>query len=62
MSRGSKYLLQLAGELAVTRKPLPQLQFILNGASPDIFRGAPALAEPEPHVTHQLRVQFHRHF
>lgn len=62
LGRGVRYLQQLAGEVAVTRQELPQLQFILNGASPNIYRGAPVLQDPEPHAMHRLRVQFHRSF
>lgn len=56
LGRGVRYLLQLAGEVAVIRQQIPQLQFILNGASP----GIPVLLDPSPHVMHKLKVRFHR--
>ena len=62
LGRGTRYLLQLAGEVAVVRQTIPQLDFILRGASPELYRGAPRLADPDPHVMHTLKVRFHRNF
>lgn len=60
--RGARYLLQLAGDVAMDRPKPPSLEWILNGASPHILRGIPSLNEPSPQAVHKLKVQFHRHF
>lgn len=60
--KAAHYLLQLAGKVAVRRKPPIQLQYILAGPVPPLQRGQPALPDPEPHVIRRLRVQFHRYY
>ena len=62
LGRGCRYLLQLAGDIAVDRPKPPKLDIILNGASPGVLRGAPRLPDAQPHVAHTLKVRFHRHF
>lgn len=59
--RGTTYLLQLAGKIAVKRTPPSKLQWILSGPSPGAQRGHAQLRDPEPHVIRQLRVKFHRY-
>lgn len=60
-SRGAHYLLQLAGRIAVARKPPTKLQWLLTGPAPGAQRGHARLDDPEPHNVRRLRVQFHRY-
>ncbi len=60
--RGAHYLQQLSGQVAVRRKPLTTLQYILNGPAPPIQRGQPVLVDPEPHNVRRLCVKFHRYY
>ena len=59
-SRGSRYLLQLAGRLAHPAGLPPKLPSLLCGASP-MQRTRPILIQDEPHNVHRLRVKFHRY-
>jgi len=58
---GAHYLLQIAGKVAVQRKPPTKLQFILTGPLPGAQRGHVMLHDPEPHNVRQLKVKFHRY-
>lgn len=57
--QGGHYLLQLAGDCAVERKPPPHLSFIEN-SNFGVQRGGVVLHEPQPHVMHTMIVRFHR--
>lgn len=61
-ARGAHYIQQLAGEVAVQRKPVPRLEFILAGPTAPLQRGQAQLNDPEPHNVQRLRVKFHRYY
>ena len=61
-SQGSRYLMQMAGKIAVKRVPPTKLNFILNGPPPPLQQGQARLHDPEPHNVHRLRVKFHRYY
>ena len=61
-AKGSHYLLQLAGKVAVKRTQPTKLSWILSGPVPGIQRGNPLLKDPEPHNVRKLQVKFHRYY
>ena len=61
-AKGSQYLLQLAGKVAVKRTQPTKLSWILSGPAPGIQRGNPLLKDPEPHNVRKLQVKFHRYY
>ena len=57
-----RYLLQLAGKVALKRTAPTKLGYILSGPSPGVQRGHAELHDPEPHNIRKLHVKFHRYY